>query len=215
MRAIPRYPLHDPYSYADLIVRYIVRKAIRVFGETNLLPFDELNVLHGAGDIFTTLYKVVRVSFLRLARRMYAERRGISHRSEAAVKAITQEWVDKRLSSYDIVTKTVFENDFRRRGELFAEAVIASGALDAERKEALKRLSLLVKQEAITVTDDAVREADLDAGVEQVMWLTREDELRCSECANLHGEVFDVDDVPAKPHRNCRCWTVPYPFKEE
>lgn len=215
MRMIPKYPKNDPYAYADLIVRYIVRKAIRVFGETNLLPFDELNVLHGAGDIYATLYQVVKTSFLRLARRAYADRRGLSHRSGKVARAITQDWVDSQLKAYDVVTKTVFENDFHRRGELFAEAVIATKLVDAETKEALKRITLMVKQEAITVTDSATYKADVDNGTEQVMWLTRDDEKRCTHCAVLHGEIFDLDDVPDKPHRNCRCWTVPYPFKED
>ena len=51
--------------------------------------------------------------------------------------------------------------------------------------------------------------------VEQVMWSATLDMKTCSECGDLDGKIFDIND-PGKPenplHLNCRCcWmNVPY-----
>lgn len=46
-------------------------------------------------------------------------------------------------------------------------------------------------------------------GVKKIRWVTKADERVCTSCAELHGKEFDVDKVPARPHRGCRCEFVP------
>lgn len=209
----PTYPSHNPYAYADRVVKALVKRFIRLYGNVNLLPADELNVLRGVRGLYDEVYQIVREAFLRLGRKAYADRSGASLLSARVKRRITENWLDKRLSDYDPVTKTVFANDFRRREELLAEAILATGDADRELRNALKTMTRMIRQEAITVTDRARDAADQDDDVGKVIWLTRQDELRCGACGMLHGEIFDADQVPDKPHVNCRCWTVRYPFK--
>jgi SPP1 gp7 family putative phage head morphogenesis protein len=62
---------------------------------------------------------------------------------------------------------------------------------------------------------DAVDEATLDgykdSGVEKVKWNTNIDGRECKTCRERDGEVYAIDDVPPKAHRNCRCYLTPVP----
>lgn len=207
-----QYPAKNPYETTDKIVRVLVRKFIRMFGNVNLLPFDELNVLHGVRELYDELYKVIRKEYIRLAREIYAKRRG-SPVSLRVRKRISEKWMDETLQAFDPAKKTVFRNDFERRRDLLFEAIVATGQVEPELKDALRAMTRLTAQEAITVTDAARDAADEDDGIPKVIWLTRQDERRCLTCGMLHGEIFDYDKVPDKPHRNCRCWTERWPFE--
>lgn len=212
-RETAEYPKKDPYEYADKVVRALVRVFIRLYAGTNLLPSDELNVLHGVRELYEEVYRIIREAFLRLGRKAYADRAGEKLTSEKVRRRISEKWVEEQFEAFDPVTKTVFKNDLERRRELLFEAIIATGDVPGEMKNALKALTRQIKQEVITVTDSARDAADEDEGIPQVIWLTRQDERRCAVCGKMHGEIFDFDKIPKKPHPNCRCWTVPWPFK--
>lgn len=210
-----QYPKKNPYEYADKVVRYLTKRSIRMFTSARLLPFDELNVLHGTRDIYNELYGIIKTMFLRLARHVYAEQRALSTHSREVERKIDEKTVEGYLTAYNPVTRTVFRNDLDRYAALYAEAVLATKDVDAERERALRTLVRRLREESIIVTDNTAVKAYKDAGVEKVMWLTRQDERRCAECKDRHGEIYEIDELPPKPHRNCRCWWVPYPFKEE
>ena len=76
-------------------------------------------------------------------------------------------------------------------------------------EKAMRYWSKQTGQYAIDVTDEAVKLAYSDAGIEEVMWITARDELVCDECGPLDGKVFPIDRVPPKPHWGCRCKRYP------
>ncbi|HIH03789.1 MAG TPA: minor capsid protein [Methanoregulaceae archaeon] len=48
------------------------------------------------------------------------------------------------------------------------------------------------------------------AGIARVKWLTGIDGAECVDCNELHGQEFDIDDVPDLPqHPRCRCTVTP------
>lgn len=203
----PTYPRNDPYEYAEKIVRALTRRYLLETERINLLPVDELNILQGMRDLTEALLEETKAAFLRLARYVYAKSRGLPRTSRAVLRRISAAWVDALFLSYDPVTKTVFTHEVYRKCERLGEAILATGNVEAEIRPFLKSFMRLIRQEAITVTDKAHKDALHDKGAKKVVWLTRKDELRCGFCGLLHGVIFDEDDVPDKPHPNCRCWT--------
>lgn len=209
----PEYPTKDPYEYADKVTRALARRFIRLFANANLLPFDELNVLHGVRGLYEEVYEILKEAFLRLARKAYADRTGAPRTAPRVEKRITERWLEEQLTAFSPTTKTVFRNDLWRREDLLFEAVMATGNVREELDAALKALTRMVKQEVIEIVDTAAEAADKDNKVERVIWLTQLDARVCTECAKLEGEIFKLEDVPRKPHRNCRCWRLPWPFE--
>ncbi|MFA5675447.1 MAG: hypothetical protein WDA65_02895 [Christensenellales bacterium] len=113
------------------------------------------------------------------------------------------------LDEYDPVTKYVYNHEVDRKTMRFAEAYIAGKGNKTDTKTALRLWSNMVRQYAITVTDDALIKKYKSDGVEYVKWITEEDERRCTECAKRHNKIYPVGNIPPKPHINCRCWYVP------
>ena len=85
---------------------------------------------------------------------------------------------------------------------------------DAQIDFALRQWSKQVGQYAINVTDYAVFQAFEDAGIEEVEWVTEHDQRVCSLCHKMDGKRYRIDEVPSKPHVNCRCTVIPIFDKE-
>ncbi len=41
--------------------------------------------------------------------------------------------------------------------------------------------------------------------VKKVRWVASWGERTCSQCKKLDGKTFDIDNVPKRPHKDCRC----------
>jgi SPP1 gp7 family putative phage head morphogenesis protein len=62
------------------------------------------------------------------------------------------------------------------------------------------------KQFADEITDAAVLD-DLKAqGYQKVQWHSEEDARVCDICYERNNKIYDIDNIPPKPHINCRCW---------
>ena len=61
-------------------------------------------------------------------------------------------------------------------------------------------------QYADIVTDAAVIQAFVDAGISKVRWITQEDEKVCKTCRERNGKVYPITELPEKPHWRCRCY---------
>jgi hypothetical protein len=46
-------------------------------------------------------------------------------------------------------------------------------------------------------------------GVEKVQWVTNIDGRECKTCRERNGEIYDIDKIPPKAHRGCRCGYKP------
>ncbi len=185
-----------PYSRADKEVAKLNRYFIQEFLRFQAIKLDELNVLRSAKAMYERMDKKARSAFVRIARDKYDD--------------ITIAEALFLLEEYDPVTKYVYTHEVERKRMRFAEAFIASKGNANEVKTALRLWSNMIRQYSTTITDEALLLSYKKAGVEHVKWITEEDELRCTECAERHNKVYHIDSIPPKPHINCRCYFVPY-----
>ena len=50
-----------------------------------------------------------------------------------------------------------------------------------------------------------------DSGATRVRWVAEDDIHTCRVCHKRDNNIYPIDEVPPKPHVNCRCWLVRYP----
>lgn len=65
------------------------------------------------------------------------------------------------------------------------------------------------QETAIDLERDVTIQSWREQGHKKVRWVTSGDERVCSSCGELHGKIFDIGKVPARPHRGCRCEIEP------
>lgn len=201
----------ETYEFTDKVILMLSKQIARRFerAKSALMRVDELNVLGYCREMYDILRSEAFSAYLLLARTIYKKYLG------AGVKGrITEKWLNDLLTEYDPITKYVYDHEVDRKMERLAEAVIASKDPTVEIERAMRAWSGMTNQIAIEVTDRAALKAYKDSGVERVIWLTHRDERRCAECKDLDGEIFDIEDVPPKPHIRCRCWVMQY-FEED
>jgi SPP1 gp7 family putative phage head morphogenesis protein len=193
------------YDNTDKTIKYLNKKFLSIFSKakSNLVAADELNVISASVEMYSELDGITRTALLQLAQKTYADTKG--KRS----KEIGNEWLLLILENYDAVTKYVYVNEIDRKRARFEESVIASENINEATKTALRLWSSMAAQYAVTVTDEAVLSAYRDMGIRRVKWLTVADERRCNICKGRHGKIYNIDEIPPKPHWNCRCYLVP------
>jgi len=184
------------YKYADKEVAKLNRYFIQEFLRFQAVKADELSVLKSAKLMYERLDKKTRRAFVRIAKDKNPD--------------ITVAEALFLLAEYDPVTKYVYEHEVERKRSRLAESYIASGGDSKEVKKALRLWSNMVRQYSISVADKALILACKKVGVKSVKWITEEDEMRCSECADRHNKIYKIDKIPPKPHLNCRCYFLPY-----
>ena len=193
------------YKYTDKVIDYLIEKFVWLFGKTKRLSsFDEINILGHSHTLYDELERITLESFLILAQRVYEET------VDVPLTVIDEAWLLELLNRYDPVTKYVYTSEVDRKRSRFAESVIASNTKADEVNTAMRLWTNMISQYAITVTDEARKQAYTDNGVESVIWVSVEDSKRCKECKDRHGKVYKLDGVPPKPHIGCRCYIIPY-----
>lgn len=196
---------HDIYERADKVAEYLAKQYVREFGKVHVVGMDALNVIKSSKELYGWLDKITREAYLMLARTVYAEY--LNDDGDLA-----EAWLSGVLDEYDPVTKYVFTNEWERKRQLFAEGVIASADAKTKQDEADKSLRYLARQGAqytINIADEAQLEAYRANGVKRVRWVSEHDNKVCSECQKRNNHVYDINNVPPKPHYNCRCRLLP------
>lgn len=169
-----------------------------------MMGFDELNVIQASRELYTKLADANQTAFLQLARQRYQDITG-----EEDEEKISLAWLLLLLAGYNPVTEFIYENEVARKRERFAESLIASANKLAMIRRAMGLWLYQTEQYLVLVEDAAVLEAYKALGVKRVRWVTQEDEKTCSTCGPMHDKTFNINNVPPKPHRYCRCYLVP------
>lgn len=189
------------YELTDNMVSYLNKRFIEAFGKLKtVFSFDELNVLQATKNLYSELNAIVKEAFYLLAVSVYEQYAGGDNGS------ITEDWLDEILNSYDPITKYVYEHEVERKCARLAESIIASATENAEIDTGLRLWSSMITQYAIEITDKAVLQAYIDTDIEKVRWVSHEDNRRCKICKKRHGRIYDIYELPPKPHIGCRCW---------
>jgi SPP1 gp7 family putative phage head morphogenesis protein len=193
------------YEYTDKVILMMKKKFIRLFSKMkSLASFDELNVIQSSKDLYKELEDIVYKSLLLIAKHAYK-----THAGKILSDAQARAWVREWLNDYNPVAKYIFAHEVERKRARFVEALVVSDTKVKEIETALRYWSQMASWFAIDTTDKATLEAYKAKGVERVMWVTIDDEKRCSSCGKRHGKVYDITEVPPKPHLKCRCELMP------
>lgn len=194
------------YEYADKIVSYLNSQFIEMFGKLkSLVSMDELNVLQSVKEVYREADALARKMLYQIAVFAYENASGED------ISIITEQWLlEVVLEAYDPITKYSYVNEVERKCSRLFESILASENKSAEIDSALRYWSAMVTQYSIITTDAATKQAYMDSGVEEVMWVSVKDDRRCKVCKSRDGKIYLIEEVPPKPHLGCRCYLVPY-----
>lgn len=216
----------DYYGPADDAIRQMDRDNLRAFSRLKLADFDKISIIRTVLNLYETQRKKAKRKYLEIGLEAYLLGLMLAGKTVSdgtarsmAKQAITEEWVDDLLNQTDFVTLYRFNTETERKAQRLIEALalVANGSAlygtigtpEETRNriidQALKQWTKQLGQYAINVTDAAVMQALDDAGVKGVVWVTERDQRVCADCHQLDGGWFPLDEVPAKPHWNCRC----------
>lgn len=187
------------YELTDIVIENIRKELIRDFSKLkSLLSYDELNVMSATKAVYSKIDLYVRQMFLQLMQAVYKK---VTKRTCPYNYA----WLESFLLEYDEVSKYVYANEFERKRDRLAEALIASPKKNEEIDVALRYLSFMLTAYAVRVTDQVVLMAYRDMGIDAVRWKAEKDNKTCTICKHRNGHIYDIEQVPPKPHLNCRC----------
>lgn len=162
--------------------------------------------------LYKGIFKIIKNELLAVANDIYAEvvDEAIALGFDGDLGDIDEAWIEEFFKEYSPVAKYVFANEIDRKNSRLFEALVASleERLDSY-ATAEKLLVRQVKQCGIEFEDNIVETAYEDLGVQKVQWVAEHDNKTCDVCAELDGEIFNLEDVPPKPHINCRCYLIP------
>lgn len=187
------------YELTDIVIENIRKELIRDFSKLkSLLSYDELNVMSATKAVYSKIDLYVRQMFLQLMQAVYKK---VTKRTCPYNYA----WLESFLLEYDEVSKYVYANEFERKRDRLAEALIASPKKNEEIDAALRYLSFMLTAYAVRVTDQVILTAYRDMGIDAVRWKAEKDNKTCTICKHRNGHIYDIEQVPPKPHLNCRC----------
>ena len=205
------------YAACDRAIKAMNRLDLELFGRLKGMKFDELNIIQTVKSVYDQSARQARKQYYEVAFEAYLLGMAMCGTGalEAHMKAemvITEAWIDRILTESDFMTLYRFDAETERKAYKLAEALEVTPDKSREIDKALKAWSQQVGQYAINVTDYAVLDAFLDAGVEEVEWSSEKDQRVCRACTSLDGHRYSIEEIPRKPHVGCRCRI--YPVRE-
>lgn len=192
--------MKSPYSKTDKTISYLNKQYAKLF--RSVASFDELNVISASHEIYNRIYTLVEQEAARLSEAVYKKYK----RKENEEPFDSVAFVVALLLGYNPVTKYVFKNELDRKRARFAESLIATETPYEDLARAARLVSGMSAQFMDDVTFETLVQVFKDNGVRRVRWVTSPDDRRCKNCASMHGNIYSIDDIPAKPHIHCRCW---------
>lgn len=199
--------MNDVYKSADKTIKYLNRVVLREFNRLRLLPMDEVNILRTVKSVYRKTARIAEKRYKDMADDAYVFAVllcGLKRDSK-----ITTQALHDHLEEPNPVTKYSFTPERDRKAVRLAEALEATHMDSEEIDKAVRYWARQLSQYAIDLTDWSMLKAYKDVGVKKVMWVTVPDERRCEECLERDGVIYDIDEVPPKPHWGCRCWLRP------
>lgn len=195
------------YELTDKAIGQINRTIQHEFSRMRrtVLQFDEISAIQSAvNDCYGAILRECRKIYLELANASY---KGVTERDGL----FSYLWLERYFYEFNPVTKYVFAHEFDRKRSRTFEAMVVTKRADIgkELKNAMYNLSVQTKQFADDITDYAVLQGYIDAGINRVRWISEQDGRTCHTCLSRNGKVYDVHKVPIKPHIRCRCYLLP------
>ena len=209
------------YRLADKLLEQLKKLIRREFNRLGIFGFDELNaprITQETTDLFDRMMRENKKRYLEVARKAYADAVAMAIAagySDPGVNRIDEAWLIGLLGAYNFVSGYLYESEAeRKRLRLSEQMMTAREYLNRTLyNDSLRRSANLWWTQTAHYMLDAVDTATLDgyrdSGVEHVKWNTNIDGRECATCRERNGNVYPIDDVPSKAHRNCRCYLTP------
>ena len=202
------------YDSADRAIQEMNRANLKAFNRLKMAKWDEISVIRAVGKTYDDSVERAKRKYYEIAIEafivaLYQTDADPRVATEMADSIITHEWVLTYLEDPDAVTLYVFLTEADRKKQRLIEALAVSQNRNAEIDRALKNWTKQVAQYADNMVFYARLEAFRSVGIEQVRWVSQDDDRVCNECDDLDNQVFDIDQVPPPPHWGCRCYLVP------
>lgn len=202
------------YDNADKAIRAMNRQNLKEFGKLKLAKWDELNVVRAVGKTYDDSVRMAKRRYYEIAFEafivaMLEARIDNKDATQKAEEVITNDWILDMLEEVDPVTLYAFMPETERKKQRLIEALAVATNRNAEIDKALRYWTQQIGQYADNSVFRARLEAFRQTGIEQVIWVTQEDDRVCEDCEPLDGQIFDVDNVPDPPHWGCRCRLIP------
>lgn len=179
------------------------------------LKFDELNVLQQVDALYENIEVLCREYYRELYVARYEEMwlwLMNQDPDEDEVDELVEAFLSKIFDEPNAVTHYAFHTELIRKRDKCKEAINAVPTKTQKQIELEKAIRYVIQQTGfyIDITED---EADLqaltNAGVKKVRWVTYGDDRVCETCEELDGTLWDIDNIPVKPHPRCRCYLIP------
>ena len=190
------------------------RQNLKEFNKLKLAKWDELNVVRMVNKTYDDSVRMAERRYYEIAFEafivaMLEAKVANWDATRMAEDTITNDWILDMLEEVDPVTLYAFLPETERKKQRLIEALAVAHNRNAEIDKALRYWTRQVGQYADNSVFRARLEAFRRAGIEQVIWVTQEDDRVCEDCEPLDGQIFDVDNVPDPPHWGCRCRLIP------
>lgn len=217
------------------MTKQILKRREETNSKLRTLKFDDLNVMQQVDALYEEIeilcceyYRLLYVErygemwlWLEQEREQYPGAFGPKKRNprntkrepkEDEVDDLAELYITRILNIPHAVTHYAFHSELVRKRDKCKEAITSVPTKTQKQLELEKAIRYVTQQAGfyIDITED---EADLqaltDAGVKKVRWITYGDDRVCETCEELDGTVWDLDNVPTKPHPRCRCYLIP------
>lgn len=204
------------YDDADRYLKQLKDLMRRTFNAMSVTNFDELN--------FPQIREVVKAAYENLlnnAIKLYlkAARSAVRLAKEKCRDGSPwmpdEEWVRQSLKRYNPITKYLFFAEAERKRLRETEAIVTMvefhdhEGLNQSVRSGANAWWKQAAQGMIDTVDDAVVTEYKKSGVKEVMWVSEHDNKTCDECLDMDGNIYPIDNIPEKPHYNCRCTVEP------
>lgn len=190
------------YKYSDKLIDGLKRRCIEEFASAALIIrstfYDPKKAIAYSKKMYSRLWRDCRRTLLKIGKHYWDE--------------CDEEWLWLFLTAYDPVYGVVYDNEQDRKRARFVEGVLSAETVGDKKMHMDRSMRLwlrMVSWMGIEVTDKSSVETMKEAGVKKVRWVTARDERVCEECSDLNDKIFPIDNIPPKPHINCRCMIVP------
>ena len=194
------------YEYIDENVESLKKKTQTAFNNfrLSLLKFDELNVMQVKTETESLFTKLKRQSD-----KFYTGL--LNHLAESMGFEEDKYDLDELLETYSGTLLYSFATEMNRKRERLFETIVAIDDMSdpeilEQQKKNIRNWNTQVEEFGVDIERNILLSELRDSGISKVKWMTAEDERVCSDCSDLNGIVFDIDNVPRRPHIGCRCW---------
>jgi SPP1 gp7 family putative phage head morphogenesis protein len=213
------------YRLADKLLEQLKKLIRREFNRFAIFGFDELNVPRVTMEtieLFNRLLAENNARYLQAARKACIDAKALviaAGYADMDIPIPDEAWLANFLGAYNLVSGYLYEPEAERKRLRLAEQILTAKEYQNRTlyNDSLRRAANLWWTQTLHYMLDAVDESTLDTykfmGVKRVMWNTNIDGRECKICRERNGMIYDIDKVPSKAHRNCRCRLTPVPKK--